>query len=90
MKCAIHSTRNSLRQGCLAYARHVFQQEMATREESDQRKTNDFRFPPNDCRNGVFQLPELGGDATWLNRYLVRGRAGGHQIQEYTAEDPIA
>jgi hypothetical protein len=90
VKSAIYSTCNSLRQGCLAYAGNVFQQEMATCEKGDQRETNDFRFPPNDCRNGVFQLPELGGDATWLNRYLVRGRAGGHQIQEYTAGDPIA
>ena len=62
---AVEGVRQRVRQRGLAHAGDVFDQQMAAREQRDQREVDDFVLAANDAGNGVLELGNLrvrGGD----------------------------
>ena len=56
---ALDRARQGLREGGLAHAGNVFDQQVALGEQADQREPDDLRLPSNDLTEARFQLAEL-------------------------------
>ena len=74
-----------LRESGFSHARHVFEQQVPTREKADQSHAHGFRLAAKAECDGGFQLPESGRGNTRGQHW----QRVPHQVSEYTAPTPL-